>query len=556
MARSSIHGWLFYPAMVLAVVAFWFWLTWPLESSSIQSIAVMSLQWYKQRHITTEKRYGYFLHITDMHIDESYLPGATVDSDCHRFPSASDMLRQQRVMDANGSTSMTMARAGTLGTPGAHCDSPIELARQTLDWIQREWRDKLDFVIWTGDNARHDWDDQRRRKRKHIYRLNEEIQEMMMETFAPTARDPRRIPLVPAIGNNDIHPHNYLEKDDHGLLAFYSQLWQPWIPDNQQKAFQQGGYFAVDVAPQLRVLSMNTLYFYRKNDGVRGCRRRHSLAHQHMTWFANELARARRDGVKVLVMGHVPPSPRDYRRSCFEDYTQLSAQYADIIRGHLYGHLNMDHFLLYGDATDDAKKKLADTYAEATRDLDVLKEDEDDDEDAGEDNGHDPELCINRNIEKYVGWLHSMYSSLIDDMDDVKDDWRDDAHPMPPESKLVVVHVSPSVLPVYLPTLRIFRYEINQDDSTSHAKLLGYDQFFANITEWDHASHWKDRPLVYSLEYTTEQAYGLRDLTPNSYYDFVKRLVQDKDNETTGGVWSSFIKNMFVQTLDHDLTPV
>lgn len=44
--------------------------------------------------------------------------------------------------------------AGKYGAPGERCDAPIILAKETLDWITKEWKDKLDFVVWTGDNSK------------------------------------------------------------------------------------------------------------------------------------------------------------------------------------------------------------------------------------------------------------------------------------------------------------------------------------------------------------------------------------------------------------------
>jgi hypothetical protein len=44
------------------------------------------------------------------------------------------------------------ATTGSFGVSG--CDTPIALAQKTFDWISKEFKDKLDFVVWTGDNAR------------------------------------------------------------------------------------------------------------------------------------------------------------------------------------------------------------------------------------------------------------------------------------------------------------------------------------------------------------------------------------------------------------------
>jgi hypothetical protein len=313
---------------------------------------------------------------------------------------------------------------------------------------------------------------------------------MMVETFWPTAQDPRHIPLIPSIGNNDVHPHNTLG-DDHGLLSFYSQLWHPWIPSDQQSTFQAGGYFAVDLGRRLRALSLNTMYFYIKNDAVRGCHKP-GIAQTQMLWLEQQLTKARNENVKVYVMGHVPPSPRDFRSSCFHDYTRLSAAFADVIHGHFYGHLNMDHFLMY---------------------------------DGGD-------MGITRNIDKYVDWLRDMYSSL-------------DPPSVKAELPLVVIQVAPSVLPVYLPAIRIYQYEINDNDDRGklpHGTLLGYKQYFANISQY------QDAPLAYELEYDTKEAYGLHDLTVESYYQLAKDMMEESGKK----LWDTFVENMFVQTMDSD----
>ena len=30
----------------------------------------------------------------------------------------------------------------------------MSLVNATFDWLKKEWADEVDFVIWTGDNAR------------------------------------------------------------------------------------------------------------------------------------------------------------------------------------------------------------------------------------------------------------------------------------------------------------------------------------------------------------------------------------------------------------------
>ncbi|KAI7876525.1 hypothetical protein K492DRAFT_135240, partial [Lichtheimia hyalospora FSU 10163] len=465
-------------------------------------------------------------------IDEEYMPGSDVHTDCHRF----------------GTKSAITQSAGLLGTPGAKCDSPIELAEKTLEYISREWRDKIDFVVWTGDNSRHDWDKKYRpRKRKAIYHLNERVQQMMQRAFWPTARDPRHIPVIPTLGNNDVYPHNTMGSgdDETDLLQYFSRLWQPWIPTDQRATFRQGGYFAVNVGPRLRVLSLNTMYFYHKNDAVKKCSSPGSPAHDMLLWFERELIRARAAHVRVYVMGHVPPTTKHYRKSCIRGYTRIAAAYPDVLMGHFFGHLNMDHFLML-DARD-------------------AQDDDDDDDDfthlsinSNEDD--DDHVHTSRNINKYVNWLRDMY----EDIDPI--DHHHAAHfdRMP----VVAVQVAPSVLPVYYPALRIYKYEIHDDDDRAqchhgsdkrpHGTLLEYNQFYANITRWEEEleTDVDETPLNYEFEYNSRDAYELDDLTITSYYNLAKRMVATDDGGEGQRLWSRYVQNMFVQALNDSSFPL
>ena len=46
--------------------------------------------------------------------------------------------------------------SGPWGAPATVCDSPLGLIDATFDWLEKNWKNKIDFVIWTGDNARYD----------------------------------------------------------------------------------------------------------------------------------------------------------------------------------------------------------------------------------------------------------------------------------------------------------------------------------------------------------------------------------------------------------------
>ena len=59
--------------------------------------------------------------------------------------------------------------------PGSECDSPITLVNLTLDHLHQEWSNNIDFVIWTGDSARHDNDNLLPRTPSAIYEMNRSV---------------------------------------------------------------------------------------------------------------------------------------------------------------------------------------------------------------------------------------------------------------------------------------------------------------------------------------------------------------------------------------------
>ncbi|OBZ87203.1 Endopolyphosphatase [Choanephora cucurbitarum] len=459
----------------------------------------------QQHHISAEskKQHGYFLHITDMHIDEDYLEGATSSSSCHRLSHPLQTLKKKPVL------------AGKYGAVGAQCDAPVILAQETLDWISDNWKDKLDFVIWTGDNAKHDWDKKEKRKRRDVYNLNQRVTDMVLDTFWDA-----KIPVIPSFGNNDVFPHNQIAgpEVDGDLLSFYERLWRTWIPSDQRATFRQGGYFSIQAVPGIQVITLNSMYFFNRNKAVRNCLHPQSPAAQQMVWLEGQLKKARHDKHKVYIIGHVPPSPRDYKESCLTDYLRITTDFSDVILGQFFAHMNIDHFLMYGKETATSKSLNATTL--------------------GSDDDHHL-FHTTRNINAYVDWLHTMYEEI--------EPPREDKHGSPdePRSPFTVVQVSPSVLPVYNPSIRIYQYEKKQKHSAKpYGTLLGYEQYFADLSKWN-APHQKG-PLQYELEYSTQEAYGMEDLSAESYFQLAKAMVEPTPEGAR--LWATYRNHMLVKT--------
>ena len=256
-----------------------------------------------------------------------------------------------------------------LGAETTDCDSPTTLINATFKWISDNLKDKVDFVIWTGDSARHDSDERIPRTEKEVVELNEMLVDKFFEVFGKKDRtndtDPTNdlaIPIIPNFGNNDIMPHNIFQPGPNWWTKKYASIWRKLIPEEQRHGFVRGGWFSVEVIPnKLAVLSLNTLYFFDSNTAVDGCADKSEPGYEHMDWLRVQLQLLRQRGMKAILMGHVPPARTESKLSwdetCWQKYTLWMRQYRDVVVGSIYGHMNIDHFMLQ-DFEDISKKAL------------------------------------------------------------------------------------------------------------------------------------------------------------------------------------------------------
>lgn len=256
--------------------------------------------------------------------------------------------------------------AGVFGAETTDCDSPITLVNATFKWINDNLKDTVDFVIWTGDSSRHDSDENIPRTEKEIISTNELLVNKFHEVFGRgDDTDPTNdltIPIIPNFGNNDIMPHNIMQPGPNKWTQKYLSIWRQFIPEEQRHGFSTGGWFSVEVIPNyLAVFSLNTMYFFEHNTAVDGCAERSEPGYQQMEWLRIQLRFIRKRGMKAILMGHVPPARTEAKllwdETCWQKYTLWLQQYRDVVVGSLYGHMNIDHFLLQ-DNKDISNKAL------------------------------------------------------------------------------------------------------------------------------------------------------------------------------------------------------
>lgn len=281
---------------------------------------------------SSQRLHGKFLHITDLHPDPFYKIHSSTEEEhaCHRGKGL----------------------AGVYGAETSDCDTPYSLINATFKWIAKNVRD-VDFVVWTGDSARHDSDEKIPRTQNEVLETNRWIAEKLEEVFSDRD-DPSKglaVPIVSTFGNNDILPHNILLSGPNKWLKTYTDIWSSFIPEEQRHGFERGGWYYVEVIPKkLAVFSLNTLYFFSHNAAVDGCALHSEPGYEHMEWLRIQLQFMRDRGMKAILIGHIPPARTDSKQlwdeTCWQKYTLWLQQYRDVIVGGLYGHMNIDHFMI------------------------------------------------------------------------------------------------------------------------------------------------------------------------------------------------------------------
>ena len=250
------------------------------------------------------------------------------------------------------------------------------------------------------------------------------------------------------------------------VITSLLEAWRAFVPRDQDDVFLRGAYFHVDnVGPNgaLRLLSINTIYWFESNKLVDGCPRRpkkgkgkHKIdaGNEELEWLASELQEAREQGKKVHLVGHVPPLPTLWYNRCLSAYTRLMIDYQvrlsvssqpahvrslsdnacrlqDVIVGQHFGHTNNDAFFFLKDdpSSDSKKKKRKGKKGEGEKNGGGDKEEDD---------------------------TPVRLARVDDDLREIYDD-------LPPLAdadlgNYAVLNVAPSVVPTYLPGLRIYTY--------------------------------------------------------------------------------------------------
>lgn len=420
--------------------------------------------------------HGRFLHITDIHPDEYYKEGSLIEEACHRGKKKK---KSQQVASKYGDA--------LLG-----CDSPTVLMNETFKWIKENLRDKIDFVIWTGDNIRHDADRRIPRTELQIFDMNEKVANEFINLFgSQNSLDPREfdVPVIPSLGNNDVYPHNLFSPGPTLQTRELWNIWQNFIPQEQLHIFERGAYFFSEVIPnQLAVLSINTLYLFKANPLVDNCDNRKQPGYKLFQWLGVVLEELRKRNMKVWLSGHVPPVPKNYDISCFRKYTVWLHEYRDIIIGGVYGHMNLDHFVPVDS------EKAYDSIDQASIRSNEFKYNQDDEFDMSLEAQY-AAFDFDQSDLEIDGAMAALDAHLMGGAPSGKEDYMETvrktfyADVKKPKNqgkdseRYSIVNVAASVIPTFNPGLRVWEYNITDIEENYKLVQKPWTQFLAELDE-------------------------------------------------------------------------
>lgn len=213
------------------------------------------------------------------------------------------------------------------------------------------------------------------------------------------------------------------------MLSSTNRIWKHFVPEQDFHVFQRGAYFSTVVIPhRLAVVSLNTMFFYHSNTLVDGCPNdddelaQSDPGTEELNWLEVQLQQYKSQKVQVYLTGHVPPSAANWYKGCYARYGQLSLKHQDTIVGHLYGHMNQDHFSLI-DA-DDVRPDWS------------------------------PSSRVRR--DEPIRALASLDDQLLSQFKRLPKRKKTEL------DRYAVVNVAPSVVPTYQPAIRVWTYNVSE----------------------------------------------------------------------------------------------
>ncbi|KAG2024040.1 sphingomyelin phosphodiesterase [Coprinopsis cinerea AmutBmut pab1-1] len=289
--------------------------------------------------VSTGKPTFKVVHFTDIHVDRNYTVGA--DTVCTKPICC-------RHWDDQGGPIVNPA--GPMGS--RNCDTPPALAQHFLKTISADNK----FSIFTGDVIEATvWLAEQNFITHEIRLFNDEIATLPA------------VPVYAAVGNHEGAPTNAFPRDttkstnNQWLFDTLSEGWEPIIGPAaaQQVRHGSGSYAVVVPGTNLRLISINTVYWYKLNFWLYDSDKAQPDPNGVLSFIVSQLQAAEDAGQRAWLVGHIPPGGKnDVLNDQSNYFDQILQRYHHVIAGQFYGHTHYDEFMV---GYSDNNRRSADT---------------------------------------------------------------------------------------------------------------------------------------------------------------------------------------------------
>jgi hypothetical protein len=162
------------------------------------------------------------------------------------------------------------------------------------------------------------------------------------------------IPIAFTVGNNDFVYHEEVPTPDF-KDEFYGYLYNLWfekVPSNakintpeNKRNFLTGGYYSFDLTPAIKMININSLYYFMDNP-----QNDHETGYNQLLWLESQLSLTRSQGKTALIISHFPNGPNTnkndvkiYWDPVFDlQFQDILYRYNDVVNLVLSGHTHFD----------------------------------------------------------------------------------------------------------------------------------------------------------------------------------------------------------------------
>ena len=272
-----------------------------------------------------------FLHLTDIHVDMKYHPGAA--SKCVEYSKIGTMCC--RILDIPIKNSYPCSKWGDLNN-----DIPPLLFDSIMNWTRNNLN--FDFIINTGDSGSHKDIDQvfSNDNEKSINFVSDTI-----DKYYPNK------PVYNVIGNHD----SYWNVDQtfpgySGFLKRTCKKWEKWVNDTNMTNY---GYYSLDLNKDIKIITFNSLYYDTNNFfQVNSTKKDIKQTNNQMKWLNNIFEESKKKNQKVIFLNHIPMYGSESNYYMNDNLSKILSKFNESILLNLNGHSHCDRFLLYKKNND------------------------------------------------------------------------------------------------------------------------------------------------------------------------------------------------------------